>query len=148
MVISFDLDGTLIPYAGGFEAGCSLAGKIAGFEPLRTGTRQLFRQLRRGNHQIYIYTTSYRKIYYIKLLFIFNNLKVDKIINQPVHNKTLERDKQLATKLPNRFGIDLHIDDSEGVKAEGEKYGFRVLVIGEADGDWVEKVLNEVKTTN
>jgi hypothetical protein len=31
----------------------------------------------------------------------------------------------LPSKNPRAFGIDLHVDDSEGVKLEGKKYGFK-----------------------
>ena len=43
------------------------------------------------------------------------------------------------------FGIQLHIDDSEGVKREGEMYGFDVLVIAPDDAQWTERVLEAVK---
>ncbi len=42
------------------------------------------------------------------------------------------------------FGIDLHIDDSEGVRLEAEKYGFRALIIGEYDRQWTETVLQAI----
>jgi hypothetical protein len=39
------------------------------------------------------------------------------------------------------FGIGLHIDDSEGVRREGEQYGFDVVVISREDLVWTRSVL-------
>ena len=46
-----------------------------------------------------------------------------------------------CTKHPPSFGIDLLIDDAEGVKLEAERYGFQVLVIQPNDAEWVQKVI-------
>lgn len=48
---------------------------------------------------------------------------------------------RIPTKNPAAFGIALHIDDSEGVRQEGEAHGFRVLVISRNDEDWTDRVL-------
>jgi hypothetical protein len=45
------------------------------------------------------------------------------------------------SKNPAAFGITLHVDDSEGVRMEGEAHGFEVVVVTPQDGDWVKKVL-------
>ena len=44
------------------------------------------------------------------------------------------------SKNPRLFGIDLHLDDSEGVAEEGREWGFDVLVLDPADLDWTPKV--------
>ena len=43
-------------------------------------------------------------------------------------------------KCPPSFGIDLLIDDLEGVRIEGERHGFRVQVVAPEDAQWMEKV--------
>jgi hypothetical protein len=48
------------------------------------------------------------------------------------------------SKYPRAFGIDLHIDDSEGVAIEGRQYGFRVLVVSPDDREWTRRVLKAV----
>ena len=50
----------------------------------------------------------------------------------------------MPSKYPPAFGIDLHIDDSEGVLEEGREHGFRVVVVTPNDERWTEKVLDAV----
>jgi hypothetical protein len=45
-----------------------------------------------------------------------------------------------CTKHPPSFGIDLLIDDSEGVRIEGERHGFRMLMVAPEDAQWTAKV--------
>ena len=40
--------------------------------------------------------------------------------------------------------VNLLIDDLEGVRMEGERFGFRVLRLAPDDENWVEKVLREI----
>ncbi|NQD57776.1 hypothetical protein HP546_20795, partial [Pseudomonas sp. CM25] len=46
------------------------------------------------------------------------------------------------SKLPSAFDIDLHVDDSEGVRLEGVDHGFRVVVVCPKDENWAQKVLD------
>jgi hypothetical protein len=46
----------------------------------------------------------------------------------------------IPSKYPKHFGIDLHIDDSLGVLAEGKRLGFEVLWVDARDPQWVETV--------
>jgi hypothetical protein len=48
------------------------------------------------------------------------------------------------SKYPPAFGIDLHVDDSEGVGLEGQRYGFAVVVVSPEDPDWAARVLEAV----
>jgi hypothetical protein len=50
----------------------------------------------------------------------------------------------LPSKFPPAFGIDLHVDDSEGVRMEGQEYGFRVVQVDPHDIFWMHKVLHAV----
>jgi hypothetical protein len=53
----------------------------------------------------------------------------------------LKRCSCTASKNPKLFGIDIHIDDALGVGLEGEKFGFRIIIINPDDKDWIEKIL-------
>lgn len=147
--VSFDLDDTLTGHCCNMPVEKSiLPSFIQNWlrEPLRGGTRRLFRELRHRNCSIWIYTSSGRSLKYIQLWFLMHGLRIDGVINRDRHQQAPNRHylKRLPSKFPPAFGIDLHIDDSEGVKMEGDKYGFRVLVICPHDKQWTEKVLDAV----
>ena len=55
------------------------------------------------------------------------------------------RKEIMPSKVPSRFGIDLHIDDDVSVKQNGIQFGFNVLIISKDDIEWTVKVLNEAK---
>lgn len=40
---------------------------------------------------------------------------------------------------------DLHIDDDISVAQNGKIYGFRVLLVGNQDDYWVDKVVKEIE---
>lgn len=146
MIISFDLDDTLIPGMKQFETEKqNWLQRLWGLEKIRLGTKSLFRDLKSEGHQIYIYTTSYRPVSKIGWTFRWYGIPVDTIINRQKHNKHLIEAQRNSSKYPLAFGIDLHLDDSLGVKMEGEKYNFRTLIIEEDDRNWTWKVLEEVE---
>ena len=129
MLITFDLDDTLIcwqPEIPAEPVTVPWHQRWFPIEPLRYGTVDLFRQLRRLGWQIGIYTTSNRKAGYIKKLFNLYGLKLDLVINQNKHEKIVNdlRVKKKPSKLPNRVDSKLHIDDSEGVLIEGKRFHF------------------------
>ena len=143
MRISFDLDDTLIMSTNSERQG--LFHRLAGLEKLRKGTIPLIKLLQRKNHKVFVYTTSYRKLTYIRWLFAFHGIWLNGVINQAKHDKIFRKsDKMYYTKYPPAFGIDLHIDDSEGVVIEGKKGAFSVLRIDSNEKNWAEKVLGEV----
>ena len=45
-----------------------------------------------------------------------------------------------CTKYLLSFGIELLVDDSEGVRIESERHGFRVLVVRPEDEQWTVKI--------
>jgi hypothetical protein len=63
-------------------------------------------------------------------------------INQRDHDAVVGR--LGPSKLPPAFGIDLHIDDSEGVRWEGERHGSAVLVLAADEQDWADRVREAV----
>ncbi|WP_196890104.1 HAD family hydrolase [Aureivirga sp. CE67] len=146
MIVSFDLDNTLIPYSNEFEVeNEKLLGKIIGAEKIRKGTIKLFHKIEKKNCEIWIYTTSFRSKLKIKKTFAIYGLRPTKIINGELNNKTLELKKCKASKNPNLFGINLHIDDLKGVAEEGEKYKFETLIIEPEELNWTEKILNRIE---
>jgi FMN phosphatase YigB (HAD superfamily) len=116
MIISFDLDDTLIPGTKTFDTeDQNLIQKLTGIERIRKGTIELFKELRSRGHNIYIYTTSFRPTIKAKLMFL-SGIPVDRVINQPCHDRELKENKTRCSKFPPAFGIDVHVDDSTWTK--------------------------------
>lgn len=148
MLITFDLDDTLIcwqPETPAEPVELPWYQKWFPIEPLRYGTVDLFRKLRNYGWQIGIYTTSHRKSKYIKKLFNLHGLELDLVINQHEHEKIVKnlKEKRKPSKLPSRVNSHLHIDDSEGVLVEGQRFQFRALIVDPLDANWTKKVLAE-----
>lgn len=144
MRISFDIDDTLV---------CDPTVPAEQFIPrwkqwwyperLRRGTRDLMRELINRRHRIWIYTTSYRSTRYLGGWFDSFGIPISGVVNQQRHERVVGR--QGPSKYPPAFGIDLHIDDSEGVAEEGRRHHFNVLVVGPQDADWVVRVLKAIE---
>jgi hypothetical protein len=69
------------------------------------------------------------------------------VVNQTIHDRVIGRSFSAGghpSKYPPAFGINLHVDDSEGVAVEGKLHGFAVVVVRPDDPDWVERVLEAV----
>ncbi len=64
------------------------------------------------------------------------------VVNQARHDRVVGSFG--PSKYPPAFGIDLHVDDSEGVAQEGKKYGFTVVIVSPEDVNWTERVLEAV----
>lgn len=77
-----------------------------------------------------MYTTSYRSAWHIRRLFWLHGIRLDGVVNQLRNNREVQAH---CTRYPPTFGIDLLIDDSEGVRIEGKQHGFRVLVVKPED---------------
>ena len=89
--------------------------------------------------QIWVYTTSYRSSGYLRGWFNCFDLPIGGVVNQSNHDQIVGR--KGPSKYPPAFGIDLHVDDSEGVRLEGERHGFAVVVVSPEDPDWTSRVL-------
>jgi hypothetical protein len=149
MRISFDLDDTLICRQVGakYERNrVPLLLRLWLNETLRLGTRFLIKHLQQSGHEIWIYTTSYRHPFVVKLWLRCYGIKVANVVNQKIYDRYTQDNKSgnRPSKNPKLFDIDLHIDDSIGVKMEGDRYDFRVLVIEPNDLAWVDKVIKSV----
>lgn len=145
MTISFDLDDTLIPGTKRFETEKqTIIHRLFGLETIRLGTVELFRELRQRGHRIYIYTTSFRSTVKIKLTFYFYGIPVDTVINQQRHDRQLRENKTRTSKFPPAFDIDVHIDDSPGLKIEGERFNFKTIIVDEHDKGWGQTILKSL----
>ncbi len=148
MRIAFDLDMTLIAWGDMFplETTVPFALLRPWFnEPLRRGTRQLMRTLQWQGHDLWIYTTSGRDPTYLRLWFLILGVRIGGVVNYHRHESLLRaRHCPNCSKYPPAFGIDLLIDDSEGVAEEGRRHGFSVLLIDPADVFWTERILAAV----
>jgi hypothetical protein len=149
MRISFDLDDTLIPHdtrAAREPLRLPVAARFFGIERLRAGTRPLFSELRRRGHSIWIYSSSLRPHYRVDLSFRWHGLRIDGIVTFDAHTRACATNRLSLppTKYPPAFDINLHVDDAEGVRIEGERHGFRVLIVAPDDDAWLRLVLEAV----
>lgn len=62
-------------------------------------------------------------------------------MNQDVHSRIANAP---SSKYPPAFDIDLLVDDSRGIELEGQRHGFRTVIIDPDDANWVNTVLTEV----
>lgn len=140
MCIAFDLDNTLIRCGYDFpleKPQRRLWAKLLGSEQLRQGIKEVTDCCCQRGWEVWVYTTSYRSAWHIRKLFWLHGIRLDGVVNQQRHDREVQA---RCTKHPPSFDIDLLIDDSEGVRIEGERHGFRVLVVAPDDAQWVEKV--------
>jgi FMN phosphatase YigB (HAD superfamily) len=145
MIISFDLDDTLVPGTKRFETeNQNFFQRLTRIEKIRLGTVNLFKELRAKRHNIYIYTTSFRPITKIKLTFYSYGIPVDNVINQQKHDRELKANRTTPSKYPPAFGIDVHVDDSAGLRTEGERFNFRTIIVDENDRDWGRTIINNL----
>ena len=79
MRISFDLDHTLVPYdkKGRAEADCKL---LLSGDLMRKGTIQLLKTLQK-DHELWIYTSSFRGPMALKFSFWLKGISIKKVIN-------------------------------------------------------------------
>lgn len=142
MKISFDLDDTLIPsQIGDFQVEeRTMLQRVMGIELLRKDTKKAFQSLKNNGHKVGVYTTSFRSIRKIRTQFYTYGIHLDFVINEMSNRKKLRKIGNTSSKYPPAFGIDLHVDDSLGVKAEGEQYGFEVIILEKGEVYWIDKI--------
>lgn len=111
-------------------------------ESIRCGTHALLSTLAASNHELWIYTTSYRSPRYLVGWFSAFGIRLSGVVNQARHDRAVGR--RGPSKYPPAFGIDLHVDDSPGVAEEGRRHGFDVIVVSRGDTQWTARVLEAV----
>jgi hypothetical protein len=149
MRISFNVDDTLILH----DAGAPREYLVPWYwrwwynEPLRLGTRELMLALLKRKCDVCLYTNAIRSPHYLRRWFKTIGIPLTEVVDAERHDaavRSLPFTGYTPSKYPPAFGIDLHVDDSEGVAEEGRMHGFHVLVVGPDDPDWVERVLAAV----
>ncbi|MGE3807801.1 MAG: hypothetical protein AB7K24_24320 [Gemmataceae bacterium] len=148
MVVSFDVDDTLVcDRSVPTEPSAPWLFRLWFNEPLRRGARDLMRELIRLDCKLWIYTTSFRDPLYLKLWFRSLGVRLAGVVNQTVHDRVVKPMPfrgYTPSKYPPAFGIDMHVDDSEGVGEEGRRHGFSVVVVRPDDVGWTATVLDAV----
>jgi hypothetical protein len=144
MRVSFDIDDTLVCSPGvPTEQHLQRWWRLWYAERLRLGTQSLLSELLRRHCQLWIYTTSYRSPRYLRGWFRRLGVPLAGAVNQVRHERVVGRHG--PSKYPPAFGIDLHVDDSEGVGLEGQRHGFAVVVVSPEDPNWTARVLEAVE---
>jgi hypothetical protein len=148
MRIAFDLDDTLIPCSHPFPVEPrTRRARWLGCEPLRCGAAGLLRDLRALGCELWVYTTSLRDPWGVRLLFWCYGVRVQGVVNGHRHARRLRdvrfQNYRHCSKYPPAFGVDLLVDDLEGVCLEGRRCGFRVLRVSPQDEGWAERVRAE-----
>jgi hypothetical protein len=143
MRVSFDIDDTLVcsPDVPA-EQHVPLWRRLWYSETLRAGTKALMGELNRRRCEVWLYTTSYRSPRYLRGWFRCMGVPISGVVNQTIHESVVGR--RGPSKYPPAFGIDLHVDDSEGVEQEGQRHGFEVVVVSPRDQGWAARVLAAV----
>lgn len=149
MRVSFDLDDTLFvsPQKIKTENELHFPFNRIYKEHLRYGTISLINRLREQGIEVWIYTTSYRTPEYIRKLFKHYGVRIDRIINGKIHETEVQgrHSEAMPSKYPSKYHIDLHVDDDTSVEQNGQVYGFKVLLIGDQDDEWGDKVLKKIE---
>ena len=97
----------------------------------------MFKWIRAQNHEIWIYTNSYRGRVSLKAWFEECGMPVDAVIDQIIHDqKRSEKDQRctLEKKLE-WFGIDLHFDDLDELAEQ-----VHICKIDSLDSSWTDTV--------
>jgi len=145
MRVSFDLDEVLFvdPTTHKTEGRLSFPLCVIYKERLRLGTPALIHKLQKLGYEVWVYTSSYRSINYIKGLFWWYGVKFDGIINAQRHLEEVQKNSAriLPQKVPSRYKISLHIDDETVICSYGREFGFDTYQLDAEDDEWKEKVI-------
>ena len=137
------MDHTLVPHdaTGRAESDTTL---FTG-EHLRKGTIELLKDLGQ-THELWIYTTSFRSQWMLKVSFWLKGVKIKRVINEQDHDNMIRHYtfNMRPSKYPKHFGIDVHVDDSVGVLEEGNAFGFKVIQIDPLDPEWTTTIRNRL----
>ena len=151
MRVAFDLDNTLIPCGIHFpteDSFLTILLRPLFPEKIRKGSPELLKSLQNQGYEIWIYTSSQRPVWYLKVWFWRLGIHLNGIINLGRHYRVLRNYPSpidSISKYPPAFGIDCLIDDSEGVVEEGRRYNFEVIHITPDNSQWAETVQAQLK---
>lgn len=151
LVISFDLDGTLL-CEGNEHLADPVAPTLVGpfgcrEDRLRLGAVPLLRGLADEGHQIWIYTQSLRGRSEVMGWFDGFGISLAGYVNLPLHETACEQHGVVGKrpqKCPHWFGIDVHVDDDEQVAHECRETGCRVILVKPENVDFEASVRREL----
>jgi hypothetical protein len=147
--IAFDLADTLIPGQATFPLEAQgVLSRVLAYEPLRKGTISLMKSLHQDGWDLWIYTTSFRSPCYVRTLFRLQGVRIRGVINQYHHFKRVRecgQPYQDCSKYPPAFGIDLLVEESEGVWLESRRFGFEMVLVRQDDPGWADAVMAKAK---
>jgi hypothetical protein len=138
MRIAFDLDGTLLLCGRAFLTEAPTHPWVPFGEPLRRGARSLLVSLRAEDHELWVYTSSYRHPWRVRALFAAHGVGLDGVVTQRQHDRRFGRAGPLEA--PDAFGIDVLVDDSQAVAKQCAGGACVVLLVRPEDGSWVERI--------
>lgn len=145
MRISFELEQTLLTVIDEFPTETQdHIQKVLRFEKLRLGAVELMIEILEKKHEIWIYTNSSRPKNYVYELFLRHGIKISGVINRKKHITTLNIEKRTLAKFPPDFGIDIHIDNAENVRIDGDIFGFRTIIVNPQDKSWTDEIKKEL----
>ena len=149
MRVSFDLDEVLFVNPEKYETEKAPRFPMNRLFPerLRKGTVRLINELQHEGFEVWVYTSSFRTVTYIKALFRNYGIRFDEIVNGERHRIEVQglRKQMLPTKLPSFYHIALHVDDEDAVIQNGRSYGFKTIKVYEPDDQWADKILEEAR---
>lgn len=138
MHIAFDLDGTLIPECGEFP--CNRVGGLAEklfAHALRTGARELLRELAAAGHTLTIYTLSDRSPLRLQLWFWLQGIPVKRVITRRTHAQQVP---DATRKWPPTFGIELLYDDNLVQVESARRSGCEAVLLTNVERDWTAAI--------
>ena len=142
MRVSFDLDEVLFVYPKTHktEKPPMFPFNLIFKERLRLGTPELIKELQKQDYEVWVYTSSFRSMGYIKTLFQLYGVRFDGIINASRHLREVQRDNKnlLPQKMPPYYHISLHVDDEKVICAQAKQYGYYAYRLDEEDPEWKE----------
>ena len=154
MRIAFDLDDTIIRGRVPFPLEPRPPNPLARLfcrERIRLGCVRLMNDLHNANHEVWIYTTSFRSPFWTRLSFRAYGTRITHMINRRDHDRKMGQMNQglkRCSKFPPAFGIDLLIDECRGVLLESQEFNFPVIQIDPHDDEWDDKIRQAVLGTS
>lgn len=112
-------------------------------DSLREGSRDLFRRLQQRQHELWVYTSSYRSRWYVRALLRAYGARLGGVVNGHEHDALVQREglAERWGKHPLRFGIELLVENSPTVAQQVRAQGGAVLLVDPDDARWTESVL-------
>lgn len=151
LIISFDLDGTLLCDGNEELADPEVPTLMGPFgcreDRMRLGAVPLLRGLADEGHLIWIYTQSLRGRSEVMGWFAGFGISLAGYVNLPIHENACDQRGvvgKLPRKCPHWFGIDVHVDDDEQIAVECRDSSCSVIVIKQEEVDFEGSVRKEI----